>query len=116
MLGNTDKNYYFFLRRFLSFGSTIGDLFTRLSKSSLTPILATLSRLESLFFMLNYSLTLSKEMKEELEALQEDFVPDDPMETEIRDFFDSTKENYVYVSMLFYKALEHNRNFDNTKQ
>lgn len=30
--------------------------------------------------MLSYSLTLSKEMKEELEALQEDFVPDDPME------------------------------------
>ncbi len=24
--------------------------------------------------------------------------------------------NYVYVSMLFYKAFEHNRNFDNTKQ
>lgn len=80
MLGNTNKNYYFFLRRFLPFGSMIGDLFTRLSKSSLTPILATLSRLESLFFMLSYSLTLSKEMKEELEALQEDFVPDDPME------------------------------------
>nr|WP_330364827.1 virulence-associated E family protein [Butyrivibrio sp. NC3005] len=64
----------------------------------------------------DYSLTLSKEMKEELEILQEDFVPEDPMETEIRDFLDSTKETHVCVSMLYYEALKHNRDFDKPKQ
>ncbi|SFC11632.1 virulence-associated E family protein [Butyrivibrio sp. YAB3001] len=64
----------------------------------------------------DYSLTLSKEMQEELELLQEDFVPEDPMETEIRDFLDATKENYVCVQMLFYKALGHSSLFDKPKQ
>ena len=64
----------------------------------------------------DYSLTLSKEMQVELELLQEDFVPEDPMETEIRDFLDATKENYVCVQMLFYKALGHSSLFDKPKQ
>ena len=64
----------------------------------------------------DYSLTLSKELQEELEALQEDFVPEDPIETEIRDFLDSTKENYVCVKMLFFEALGHNKDFDIAKK
>ncbi len=63
----------------------------------------------------DYSLTLSKEMQEELELLQEDFVPEDPMENEIRDFLDATKENYVCVPMLYYKALGHSSLFDKPK-
>ena len=64
----------------------------------------------------DYSLTLTKEMQEELELLQEDFVPEDPMETEIRDFLDATKEDYVCVSMLFYEALGNNKPFDKPKK
>ena len=64
----------------------------------------------------DYTLTLSKEMQEELELLQEDFEPEDPMETEIRDFLDATKENYVCVSMLYYEALGHSKLFDKPKR
>ncbi|WP_051197504.1 VapE domain-containing protein [Butyrivibrio sp. MB2005] len=64
----------------------------------------------------DFSLTLSKEMQEELEALQEDFKPEDPMETSIRDFLDATKEDYVCVSMLYYEALNNNKLFDKPKK
>ena len=64
----------------------------------------------------DFSLTLTKEMQEELELLQEDFVPEDPMETEIKDFLDGIKEDYVCVQMLYYKALGHSSLFDKPKQ
>ena len=38
------------------------------------------------------------------------------METEIRDFLDATKENYVCVSMLYYEALGHSKLFDKPKR
>ncbi len=47
---------------------------------------------------------------------QEDFEPENPMETSIRDFLDGTKENYVCVSMLYYEALGHSKVFDIPKQ
>lgn len=63
----------------------------------------------------DFSLTLSEEMENELEELQKDFVPEDPMETSIRDFLDATKENYVCGNMLYYEALGHSKLFDRPK-
>ncbi|SCX96592.1 virulence-associated E family protein [Butyrivibrio sp. INlla14] len=55
----------------------------------------------------DFTLTLSKELQAELEALQEGFTPEDPIETQIINFLEETSEDYVCTMMLFYEGLGH---------
>ena len=63
----------------------------------------------------NYSLTLPKELNDDLTKLQERHCPEDPMETAIRNYLDDKVPEYVCAKMLYYEALNH-ASFDNPQQ
>ena len=55
----------------------------------------------------DYSLTLPKELNDELLKTQERYSPEDPIETAIRNYLEEKKPEYVCIRMLFLEALNH---------
>ena len=55
----------------------------------------------------DYSLTLSKDLQEELLRAQDRHCPEDPMESAIRNYLDDHVPEYVCIRMLYKEALNH---------
>ena len=55
----------------------------------------------------NYSLTLSKDMQEQLSIEQKKYMPEDPMENAIINYIEDRQPIYVCTKMLFIEALGH---------